>query len=547
MRIALLQMRSIVGQIQWNCSKVKAALDRAQKDKIDLVVTPELALLGYPCDDLLSFQFTYEKEQSALKELQAYTQKTGVALLVGHTEKTESSWFYNCASLFESGQCLGTIRKERLPSYNIFNEARQFIAFSGTQPLLSFRGKKLGISICEDDWDEVNAYGSTYPRKYPCPGPAFKDERSQCDIHINLSASPFESSKAHTREKAFEALATKMGKPFLWVNRVGAQDAAIFDGQSSVYDPKLCLQAKSFEEDFLVWDESLPAKKMAHNSSDWPQLTWSYLENALCLGIRDFIHQSGSQKVLLGLSGGIDSSCVAALCAQALGPENVTGVSLPSNITSELSKQLAKEHAKKLGIHFKEISIEKSIETLSKEAELSPGTLAYENIQSRIRGVILMAESNSTGALVMACGNKSEYATGYGTLYGDIAGALAPIGDLFKSEVYGLCHFMNRNEKVFADELLARPPTAELAHNQKDTDSLPHYAILDAFLYELLERQGHAFIDRDWSTFLRNTTAPELLKKVLGSEFKRFQAPPILRVSNWAFGKSWSMPIATKT
>lgn len=260
-RIALLQMRSIVGQIGWNTSKIKAGLDRAAKEKIDLVVTPELPILGYPCEDLLSFQFIVHQEQKALEELKNYTLKTGVALLVGHTEKTESAWFYNCASLFEKGECLGTIRKERLPSYNIFSEARHFIPYEASQKLLHLRGKKLGISICEDDWDEVDAYGSAFPRQHPLPGPALRDERAHCDIHINLSASPFEAGKTRMREEAFQKLSSTLKKPFLWVNRVGAQDAAIFDGQSSVYSPELSLKAKSFEEDFLVWSEESPKQK----------------------------------------------------------------------------------------------------------------------------------------------------------------------------------------------------------------------------------------------------------------------------------------------
>lgn len=539
-------MRSIVGQVEWNTSKIKAALDRAAIEKIDLVVTPELPILGYPCDDLLSFQFVVKQEADALAELKLHTQKTGVALLVGHTEKTESGWFHNCASLFENGETLGTIRKERLPSYNIFSEARHFIAFEGDQKLLHFRGKKLGISICEDDWDEVDAYGSTFPRKHPLPGPATKDERAHCDIHINLSASPFEAGKTRAREEAFTKLAKTLKKPFLWINRVGAQDAAIFDGQSAVYAPELSLKAKSFEEDFLVWTEASPKKSYTHTDNEWSELVWQELQDALCLGIRDFVHQSGAKKVVLGLSGGIDSACVAALCARALGPANVLGLSLPSSITSTTSKVLAAELAQRLKIEFKEISIADSIASLGQTAHIPKSTLAFENLQSRVRGVVLMAESNLNGSLVMACGNKSEYATGYGTLYGDIAGALAPIGDLLKTDVYGLCHFMNRKEKIFSEEILNRAPTAELSEGQKDSDSLPHYALLDAFLHELIERQGKAFIDKDWAAFFKNTTAPQLLNKVMSAEFKRYQAPPILRVSNWAFGKSWSMPIARK-
>ena len=533
-------MRSIVGQIAWNATKMKAALDRAAKEKIDLVATPELALIGYPCDDLLSFQFILHQEIQALAELAAHTKQTGVALLVGHTEIAESGWFYNCATLFENGERVGTIRKERLPSYNIFNEARQFVSYTEPQKPLLFRGKKLGISICEDAWDEVDAYGSIYPRRYSAPGPALKDERAHCDLHINISASPFEMGKTDLRDEAFVRLTQKLGKPFLWVNRVGGQDEAIFDGQSAVYSPELSLKGSAFDEDFIVWSDHEKLQKLNPAGHQ----DWAELQEALIMGIRDFVHQSGSQGAIVGLSGGIDSALVATLCAKALGPKNVLGVSLPSAITSDTSKRLAREVAEQNGIEFDEISIEEIVQAAAKSLGLAQ-SLSFENLQSRARGILLMGLANKNGKLLMACGNKSEYATGYGTLYGDIAGALAPIGDLLKTEVYGLCHFLNR-DGMFSEEILDRPPTAELAPNQKDTDSLPHYAQLDAFLHELLQRQGKAFVANDWSKFFKTTSAPELLKKVLGSEFKRFQSPPLLRVSNWAFGRSWSMPIATR-
>ncbi len=542
-------MRSIVGQIAWNAAKIKSALDKAAKENVDLLVTPELAIMGYPADDLLSFQFILKQEADTLQELASYTLQSKVALLVGHIEVAPGGWFYNAASLYENGQCLGTIRKERLATYNIFNEARQFVAYSEDQRNILFRGKKLGIVICEDDWDEVDAYGNLFTRKHSLPGPATKDERKHCDIHINLSASPFEVGKTYLREKAFSTLSKKLGVPFLWVNRVGAQDSALFDGQSSVYTPELTLEGKAFEEDFLIWDSS-KKPTVNHNSTE-NTVCWHELQEALCMGIRDFVRQSGSQGVLLGLSGGIDSACVAALCAQALGSENVYAYSLPSKLTSDLSKRLARELAQKLGIHFKELSIDGVVGEAAKLLDLKEASLAIENLQSRARGLLLMGESNKTGHLLMACGNKSEYAVGYGTLYGDIAGALAPIGDLLKTEVYGLCHFMNRDDNIFANvfsqELLLREPTAELAPNQKDSDSLPHYALLDTFLHELIVRQGKAFVDHDWTTFFKTTSASALIQKVQAAEFKRYQVAPILRVSNWSFGRSWSMPIATRT
>jgi NAD+ synthase (glutamine-hydrolysing) len=265
----------------------------------------------------------------------------------------------------------------------------------------------------------------------------------------------------------------------------------------------------------------------------------------LIVGLKNFVHQSGAQGVIVGLSGGIDSACVATLAVKALGPENVLGISLPSEITGEESKKLAKDLAENLKIQFKEISISSIVAESAKALGLAHSGIPFENLQSRSRGIILMGEANRSGKLLLACGNKSELAMGYGTLYGDIAGALAPIGDLLKTEVYGLCHFWNREKTFIQEAILKREPTAELATNQKDTDSLPSYEVLDAFLHELLNRQGKAFVEKDWKTFLKNTTAQELMQKVLKTEFKRYQAPPLLRVSNRAFGLSWRMPIAT--
>lgn len=541
MRIALLQIHSISGQIAWNTRKIIDALEIAKEKQVDLVVTPELALVGYPPDDLLTLQPFLNEERKALAQLAEQTQKTGVALLVGHTELNEQNFFWNSASLFEKGECLGTIRKKRLPSYNIFSEARHFASYTKDQSPLLLRGKKIGISICEDAWDEIESYGPLFLRQYENTPPVFKDERKNCDLHINLSASPFEWNKGQLRRKTFQEISKKLGKPFFWVNRAGSQDEVLFDGKSAIYDGDNYSEAKSGEEDFLIWDsQSTQKTKAAPEKSPWQSLS-----DMLIVGLKNFVHQSGSQGVIVGLSGGIDSACVATLAVKALGPENVLGISLPSQITGDESKKLAKDLAENLKIQFKEISISSIVAESAKALGLTYSGIPFENLQSRSRGIVLMGEANRSGKLLLACGNKSELAMGYGTLYGDIAGALAPIGDLLKTEVYGLCHYWNREKTYIQEAILKREPTAELAANQKDTDSLPAYEVLDAFLHELLNRQGKAFVEKDWKTFLKNTTAQELMQKVLKTEFKRYQAPPLLRVSNRAFGLSWRMPIAT--
>ncbi len=539
-------MRSIVGRVDYNTKKILGALDELSSKYSDptLLITPELAILGYPPDDLMACQWILEAEKQALQTLAAATLNKNVSLLVGHTELTESGFFHNCVSLFSNGALVGCIRKERLPSYNVFAEARHFISYTEAQKCLELAGVKLGITICEDAWDQVDAYGSLFKRKHPNQNPALKDNRKECDVHINVSASPYEWAKREQRQTAFSELSKKIGKPLLWINRVGGQDEVLFDGMSAVYSAEgsLLKSAASCQEEILIWSSQESTHQ--HHNSEAP---WKNLDECLQMGIRDFVQQSSAQKVVLGLSGGIDSACVAALAAKALGPKNVLAVSMPSPLTSELSKNIAAEFAKSLGIEFQEWPLEKMMQATLATTEINSSSLAYENLQSRLRAVLLMAESNKSGRLVLACGNKSEYATGYGTLYGDIAGALAPIGDLLKTEVYGLCHYWNTLEKtkMIPQVLLDREPTAELAPNQKDSDSLPSYEILDAFLNELLERQGLAFVTKDWKAFLKNYTAQDLINKVTRAEFKRYQAPPILRVHNRAFGRSWVMPIAT--
>ena len=306
--------------------------------------------------------------------------------------------------------------------------------------------------------------------------------------------------------------------------------------------------ASAAQECVLYFTSGQAATALLPTPSDWQQL-----DTCLQMGLRDFVRQSGATGVIVGLSGGIDSTCVAALAVKALGAENVLGLSLPTALTSDLSRSLAKDFAAKLGIEFREISLQSIIHETEKALAQNSGWkisqgLPFENLQSRTRGLVLMAESNQSGKLLLACGNKSEYATGYGTLYGDTAGAMAPIGDLLKSEVYGLCHYWNSLQKsaLIPQAILDRVPTAELAPNQKDTDSLPRYDVLDAFLQEMLDRQGLAFVTKDWSAFLTPHSKDALLNKIMGAEFKRYQCPPVLRVHNRAFGRSWNMPIATK-
>ncbi len=560
LKVALLQINSLVGDVWGNFAKIEKLM-RAQARNADLFVTPELVLLGYPPGDLLSFPQLIEEETRAVLRLQELSKELGVALLLGHTEKSSPQSFapfYNSATLFDSGVWVGTQRKQRLPNYDIFDERRFFEPWPELRPqgLLKCRGHNVALQICEDGWDVISAFGAQNFRSYSKSSNPIESLTEAPNFVVNMSASPWTISKRQRRELNFCQLAKELSLPVLYVNSVGAHDDLIFDGASFMADAEgaLVQQAASFSEDCLVVDVSnTKVRKVLPIYNEWEEL-----RAALVLGLGDYVRKSGFQKVLLGLSGGIDSAVCAALAVEALGKDHVTGVSLPSVLTSDFSKQQARALAQNLGIEFREYSIAQPVEAHQKTLGLKSAGLGYENLQSRNRGLMLMSLSNEWGALLVSTGNKSEMAMGYSTLYGDLCGAICPLGDVYKTEVYGLAHYMNARAKKLGVqapiplETILRVPTAELAPNQQDSDSLPEYAMLDVLLKCWIEHQAVlSNSSKEWRAFLKIEEGsakdlPVLWKKFHTNEFKRFQAPVVLKAHARAFGSGWKMPLAKK-
>ncbi|NCN27935.1 NAD+ synthase [bacterium] len=540
------QGNPIVAAVRHNLDRLKASIELAAQNNARLVITPELALIGYPPRDLLAYPELYKAEQRAMTELAQVSKEKKLAVLVGHIEKVpciESNYFYNCATLFDHGKKVGTIRKQRLPNYDVFEENRFFEAWSKEQEPLFLDGKRLGIFICEDAWDDTPAFGVhdiKYHSEASSPWPQLKD----CDLLINLSASPYSTKKRLRRQELFSQKARELQTPLLYSNCVGAQDDILFDGGSFACSKngEIIKQAKLFETDTLLVN---PLEDNTGTPNVIEYCHWKELSQALTMGLKDYGKKNNLSKAVLGLSGGIDSALAACIAAKALGPENILGVSLPTNITSTQSKQLAKSVAEALKIEFLEVNIAPSVERLSSDFCIPVTEMAYENLQARIRGTYLMSQANLRNSLLIATCNKSEAAMGYTTLYGDMCGTLAPLADLYKTEVYALAYYFKYVEKVnLPYELLLRAPTAELREQQLDTDSLPPYAVLDVALRDLIENQGLQFFAGEFDEFIEKYKLNKLFSRIMNFEFKRAQSGPVLKIHHRAFGSGWRMPLS---
>jgi NAD+ synthetase len=545
MIIGLLQLNSTVGDFAANRKKLLDACARAVALGAEFVLAPELFLCGYPPRDLLQREDFVEANLTALAETAGQT--GAVPLCVGFVDRNSERpgrALRNSAAVLQNGKIIWRTTKSLLPTYDVFDEDRYFEPAKNIAPF-EFNGRKLGITICEDIWNDEDFW----PERLYRGDPVRELIAQGAEIILNLSASPWHDGKEKTRLEMLRRVARDEKIPLAQVNAVGANDELIFDGHSVVLNSsgELLALGPGFAEEILVVDLKQSGKQKAENGNDFPPRE-QQLFSALSLGVRDYVRKCGFKSVIVGLSGGIDSALVAAIAADALGAENVLGVSMPARYSSSGSLTDAERLAKNLGIRYEVLPIEpvfKSVEAQLKSvfAGTKPNE-AEENIQSRLRGVTLMALSNKFGALVLTTGNKSEMAVGYCTLYGDMNGALGPIADVLKTDVYKISRWVNREREIIPADSITKPPSAELRPNQTDQDSLPPYEILDAILdLYVVKNLGKAeIVARGFDAAVVN----DVVNKINFSEYKRRQAAPGLKVSPRAFGMGRRIPVAQK-
>lgn len=541
MKVALGQINTTIGDFAGNEARIREVYRRGVEAGADLVLVPELAVCGYPPRDLLLRSRFIEANQAVVQRLAAATGRTG--LVVGYVDRNERAPgrpFVNAAALLQHGQVLAVRTKTLLPSYDVFDEDRYFEPATENRPV-DFQGERLGLTICEDIWNQESIWGQPrYPRNPPADL-----IQARVTLLLNISASPWHLGKNRVRQQLLAALAVKGRCPVLYCNLVGGNDELIFDGASLALDAqgRLLAQGALFAEDFLVVDtQAQPGPAGA--SVDWPDEQKVF--QALVLGLRDYTRKCGFNSAVLGLSGGIDSALTAVIAAEALGPQQVLGVSMPSQFSSPGSLRDAEALARNLGIRYEVISIQPMFEAvkaqLAKVFAGRPEDVTEENIQARLRGLTLMALSNKFGALLLTTGNKSEMAVGYCTLYGDMCGGLAVIADVPKTMVYRLARWVNRQREIIPQASLTKPPSAELRPNQTDQDTLPPYDTLDGILEAyLVENQPPDQIER---LGYDPDTVRQVVRLIVTSEYKRRQAAPSLKVTSKAFGMGRRIPIA---
>lgn len=538
MRIAIAQINSRLADFQYNKQKILDFIHRACDKKSELIIFPEASLFGYHPFDLLERQQIIDDQLKILNEITKEIPKDVYALIGGFSKNKNKKGkpYFNSAFLCTKNKIVKTFSKELLPTGDVFDEARFIEKGNLKNNYFKIKNKKFYLTICEDIWAwEDKKKKSSYPIN-----PLKKVPKEKVDLVINMSASPFYLNKMVRRKYMVQSTAKNFKAPMVYVNLVGAQDEIIYDGQSFLVDRQGKLKTKllDFAEDLNVFDlQSLEVWRSGLNQKDNPA---EQLRKALVLGIKDFCKKTGLTKVHLGLSGGIDSAVVACLATDALGPQNVKLFALPTDFNSVESYDLALQLAKNIEVEIKTISIQKIYEIIKdvvdSSLDIKEFSVVHENMQARIRGLVLMAYSNLTGSLLLTTGNKSEYATGYATLYGDMCGGLAVLGDLLKHQVYDLAKQYNLERNIIPEAIITRPPTAELKPNQKDQDSLPPYDQLDQAVENLVEK----------NKAVKSKTENWLVDKLMKSEFKRWQAPPVLKVSEHAFGRGRRYPIAHK-
>jgi NAD+ synthetase len=539
MKVVLAQLNTTVGDFAGNEAKLRRAYERGVAAGAELVVAPELATTGYPPRDLLWRPGFVRQNLEGLERLAAGTGPTGLVVgYVGENPNRPGRRLTNAVALLQNGRVRATRTKTLLPTYDVFDEDRYFEPATENRPV-EFNGRRIGLTVCEDLWNDEDFWPDRRYRR----NPAVELAAAGATLLVNVSASPWHLGKNRVRHAMLGSLAAKTRCPLVYANLVGGNDELIFDGASVAFNAEgeLVGRAGLFTEDFLLVD--LAAGAVAHPE---PMVDEEKLYRALVLGLRDYLGKCGFKTALLGLSGGIDSALTACLAVAALGSENVRGVALPSQFSSPGSLEDARSLAENLGIRYDVIPIQRGFEAL--KAELNgvfagrPEDTTEENLQARLRGVVLMALSNKFGSLLLTTGNKSELAVGYCTLYGDMCGGLAVINDLPKQWVYRLSHWINRARVIIPPSSLTKPPSAELRPNQTDQDSLPPYDVLDAILeaYVVEGREVEAIVAAGHDA----ATVRRLVRLIDASEYKRRQAAPGLKVTSKAFGVGRRIPIA---
>lgn len=537
-RIALVQYNAAVGDLTGNAALVRRYAEKAESENAEIIIFPEMCLCGYPPEDLLLRPQFLDDTDTALNSLAIGW--TNSVLMVGFAER-QGEDVYNSMAVIQGGKVAAVYRKGLLPNYGVFDEKRYFMA--GFEPVVfEYKGFKFALTICEDIWS-------------PDWLEKFLGNR-QFDAVVNISASPFHAGKIAQRHEIVGACARQFKTPVFYCNLVGGQDELVFDGRSLIaeHTGRILAQAKLFEDDILYADLSKADHKIAIKVNDAAPLpgddTVVEVYQALVTGTRDYVRKNGFQKAVIGLSGGIDSALTAAIAVDALGSENVIGITMPSRFNLAETRDDAKRLAENLGIEFYSLPIEKVLKEFSSTLSAVPSWdekgLAYENLQARIRGSMMMSLSNQKGWLVLTTGNKSETAVGYCTLYGDMAGGFAVIKDVPKTLVYQLSDYVNRvalSERI-PQSIIDRVPTAELRDNQKDSDSLPEYDVLDRIL------QGYIEQEKSPSKLIAEGFSEHVVKRVFRmvdlAEYKRRQSPPGVKITPRAFGKDRRMPITNK-
>jgi len=567
LRVAIAQIDPVVGAFEANVAKIKEAYQRACYVQARVLITPELGICGYPPYDLMDRPEMIERNEKAIIDLEKITQSQNCALIVGHVganPRPTGRSAQNVASVLENGRVVFSQAKTLLPTYDVFDEARYFEPAYEIRPWIC-DGEKIGLAICEDLWSNDLTLGRLYGK---CPLNSYKEHKIQ--YLFSISSSPYGWNKRKKREDLHSEIARELNVPLVYVNQVGATDEILFDGESFVLDSAGNLSGRlpRFQTALGVaslkssTDSSLETSvvnlemiglshsiQSGKSGSEFSEIEG--LADGLVLGIREYFSRSGFTQAVLGLSGGIDSAVVGALAARALGPKNVLGVAMPSQYSSGHSLEDAEILARNLGMRFEVRPIKFLFSTASRELSETRGQLApiaSENLQSRLRGTILMTLANHYSALVLTTGNKSELAMGYCTLYGDMVGALAPIGDLFKTRVYELARFINQKwGSPIPERSLTKAPSAELKPNQTDQDTLPPYDVLDELLMEYIEN-GISIAELEARFQGRKIGKFSSIRQILNlleiSEFKRRQAAPVLKISHKAFGIGRRIPIA---